>query len=138
MALLRERSRPYLFSNTVAPAVVAASLKALDLVASSGELRARLWSNTERFRRGLTELGFTVAAGSHPIIPIMLGDARLGVEMADRLLQEGVYVVGFSYPVVPQGKARIRVQMSAALLPEDLEWALERFSKVGKEIGVLP
>jgi len=137
VALLRERSRPYLFSNTVAPAVAAASLKALDLVAASGDLRARLWQNTERFRAALTEMGYTVVEGSHPIIPIMLGEARLAGEMADRLLAEGVYVIGFSYPVVPKGKARIRVQMTAALAPDDLDLALGKFRKVGEALGVI-
>ena len=137
VALLRERSRPYLFSNTLAPAVAAASLRALDLAASSSDLRERLRQNTRRFREGLGALGFTVPEGVHPIIPIMLGEAKLAGEMADRLLNEGVYVVGFSYPVVPKGMARIRVQMSAALAPEDLDFALGRFEKVARELGVV-
>ncbi|MCJ7749559.1 MAG: glycine C-acetyltransferase, partial [Armatimonadetes bacterium] len=115
VALLRERSRPYLFSNTLAPAVAAASLKALELVSASANLREALKRNTQRFRAELTKIGFNIPQGDHPIIPIMLGEAALATEMADRLLAEGVYVVGFSYPVVPKGEARIRVQMSAAL-----------------------
>lgn len=125
--LLRQRSRPYLFSNTVAPAVAAASLKVLELLQASGELRERLWANTRRFRAGLRAAGFEVPAVEHPIVPIMLGDARLAQGMAERLLEHGVYAVGFSYPVVPEGKARIRTQVSAAHTFDQLDRAVEAF-----------
>jgi glycine C-acetyltransferase len=134
--LLRQRSRPYLFSNTVAPAIVGASLKALELLGRSTELRDRLEANTKYFRAAMTQRGFAIVPGEHPIVPIMLGDAALAARMADRMLQEGVYVIGFSYPVVPQGKARIRVQISAAHTREDLEFAVEAFTRVKKEMGV--
>ena len=130
---LRQRSRPYLFSNTVAPAVLAGALKAIELVQREPTLRVRLWENTRHFRERITSLGFTVPAGDHPITPIMIGDAALAHEMASRLLEKGVYVVGFSYPVVPRGKARIRVQMSAALAREDLDTALQAFAEVKSE-----
>ncbi len=135
--LLRQRSRPYLFSNTMAPAVVAASIKALDLVAGSDDLRDRLRANTRALREGLTKAGFTVTPGEHPITPVMLGDAKLAHALADGLLEEGVYVVGFSYPVVPRGEARIRVQASAALSEDDVAFALRKFEAVGRELGVL-
>jgi len=135
--LLRQRSRPYLFSNTMAPAVVAASIKALELVAGSDDLRERLRANTRAIREGLSGAGFNVTPGEHPITPVMLGDAKLAHSMADRLLEEGVYVIGFSYPVVPKGQARIRVQASAALSSEDVEFALEKFTAVGKELGII-
>jgi len=135
--LLRQRSRPYLFSNTMAPAVVAASIKALELVAGSDDLRDKLRANTQALREGLTSAGFTVTPGVHPITPIMLGDAKLAHSMADRLLEEGVYVIGFSYPVVPRGQARIRVQASAALSEDDVKFALDRFISVGREVGVI-
>ncbi len=125
--LLRQRSRPYLFSNTVAPAIAAASLKVLELLQASGELRERLWANTRRFRAGLRAAGFEVPAVEHPIVPIMLGDARLAQAMAERLLEHGVYAVGFSYPVVPEGKARIRTQVSAAHTFDQLDRAVEAF-----------
>jgi glycine C-acetyltransferase len=128
--LLRQRSRPYLFSNSVAPPIVAASLKVLDLVSSSPELRERLHENTHFFREKMTAEGFNIAPGVHPIVPILLGDAGRAAKMADALLDRGVYVVGFSYPVVPQGKARIRVQMSAAHTPEELAFAVEQFAAV--------
>jgi glycine C-acetyltransferase len=134
--LLRQRSRPYLFSNTVAPAIVGASLKALELLGRSTELRDRLEANTKLFRQAITGQGFRIVPGEHPIVPIMLGDAALAARMADRLLQEGVYVIGFSYPVVPQGKARIRVQVSAAHTREDLQFAVEAFGRVRREMGV--
>ncbi|MHC4252284.1 MAG: glycine C-acetyltransferase [Planctomycetota bacterium] len=136
--LLRQRSRPYLFSNTMAPAVVAASIKALELVAGSDDLREKLRANTLALREGLSAAGFTVTPGEHPITPVMLGDAKLAHAMADRLLEEGVYVIGFSYPVVPRGEARIRVQASAALAAEDVEFALAKFIAVGKELEVIP
>jgi glycine C-acetyltransferase len=136
--LLRQRSRPYLFSNTLAPAVAGASLAAIRLLETGGaELRARLAENTRFFREGITALGFDVKPGTHPIVPVMLGEARLAAEMAADLLAEGVYVIGFSYPVVPRGAARIRVQMSAALTREDLEFALDAFEKVGRKRGVV-
>jgi glycine C-acetyltransferase len=133
--LLRQRSRPYLFSNTVAPAIVGTSLKVLDLLTQSSELRERLRANTRFFREQITALGFQVLPGEHPIVPVMLGDAVLAGKMAERLLDRGVYVIGFSYPVVPQGKARIRVQVSAAHSREDLEFALEQFAAVKAELG---
>ena len=135
--MLRQRSRPYLFSNSVAPPMVAASLKVLELLSESTALRDQLEANTEFFREGVTRLGFNVLPGSHPIVPIMLGDAALATRFADAMLQKGVYVIGFSYPVVPKGQARIRTQISAAHSREDLEFALEKFSEVKKEFGLL-
>ncbi|GMV40604.1 MAG: 2-amino-3-ketobutyrate coenzyme A ligase [Myxococcales bacterium] len=137
VAWLRQRSRPYLFSNTVAPAIVGASIAALDLLEGSDSLRATLRSNAARFRAGMTALGFTLVPGEHPIIPVMLGEAALARDMADRLLGEGIYVIGFSFPVVPKGQARIRCQMSAAHRPEDIERALDAFGRVGREMGVI-
>ncbi len=134
---LRQRSRPYLFSNTLAPVIAATSLAVLDLLEASGELRARLAANSERFRAGMTQAGFTLVPGAHPIIPVMLGDAVLAQKMAARLLDEGIYVVGFSYPVVPQGAARIRTQMSAAHEPEHIDRAVDAFVRVGRELGVV-
>ena len=133
--LLRQRSRPYLFSNTLAPAVAGGSLKAIELVQASTELRDRLEENTSYFRAELTRLNFDILEGTHPIVPIMLGDAKLASTMADRLLELGVYVIGFSYPVVPMGQARIRVQISAAHTKEDLEFAIEQFQVARKELG---
>lgn len=135
--LLRQRSRPYLFSNTLAPSIVGASIKVLDLLSSSTALRDKLESNAAYFRKAITEAGFDILPGQHPIIPIMLYDAKLAQEFAARLLEEGVYVIGFFYPVVPQGKARIRVQISAGHSQENLEKAVESFTKVGKELGVI-
>jgi glycine C-acetyltransferase len=135
--LLRQRSRPYLFSNALPPAVAAGALQALALVQEGDELRARLRENATFFRARLSHLGFRLIEGDHPIIPVMLGDASLAASMADRLLAEGVYVVGFSYPVVPVGQARIRVQMSAAHTRKELEQAVGAFAKVGRELGVL-
>ncbi|NLH73625.1 MAG: glycine C-acetyltransferase [Verrucomicrobia bacterium] len=134
--LLRQRSRPYLFSNTLAPPIAAASIKVLDLLSSSTELRDRLESNTRFFREGLERLGFNVLPGTHPITPIMLGDAALATRFADAMLDEGVYVIGFSYPVVPQGKARIRTQISALHTREDLEFALNAFAKAKKKLAI--
>ncbi|MBL8220163.1 MAG: glycine C-acetyltransferase [Bryobacterales bacterium] len=130
IALLRQRSRPYLFSNTLAPPIAAASLKALELLTRSTELRDRLESNTRFFRERMSGLGFRILPGEHPIVPIMIGDAAEAAGMAERMLERGVYVVGFSYPVVPQGKARIRTQVSAAHTLEDLEYAAARFAEV--------
>ncbi|MFZ4428516.1 MAG: glycine C-acetyltransferase [Saprospiraceae bacterium] len=135
--ILRQRSRPYLFSNTVAPAIVGASLKVLDLLTKSTELRDKLESNTRFFRKAISEAGFDILPGEHPIVPIMLYDAPLAQEFAARLLDEGIYVVGFFFPVVPRGKARIRVQISAAHEQEHLEKAVEAFTKVGEELKVL-
>lgn len=134
---LRQRSRPYLFSNTLAPVIAATSLAVLDLLEGSGELRERLRANSARFRAGMEAAGFTLVPGQHPIIPVMLGDAVLAQEMAARLLTEGIYVVGFSYPVVPQGAARIRTQMSAAHEPEHIDQAVAAFTRVGRALGVV-
>ena len=133
---LRQRSRPYLFSNTLAPAIVGGSLKVLDLLSQSTALRDRLADNTRYFREGMTKLGFEIVAGEHPIVPIMLGDAALASRFADAMLTKGVYVIGFSYPVVPQGKARIRTQISAAHAREDLDRAFSAFADVKRELGV--
>ena len=135
--LLRNRSRPYLFSNTLAPTIVAGSIAVLAMLSETTELRDRLEANTTRFREGLTAAGFDITPGVHPIVPIMLGEAKLAVGMAARLLEEGIYVIGFSYPVVPKGQARIRVQLSAAHTDAHIDRALEAFTKVGKELGVV-
>jgi len=135
--LLRQRSRPYLFSNSLPPAIAAAALQALKLAAQGETLRSALRENTAFFRSQLSSLGFRLVPGVHPIIPIMLGDAALATRMAEHLLREDVYVVGFSYPVVPKGQARIRVQMSAAHTREQLERAVRAFAKVGRELGVI-
>ncbi len=134
--LLRQRSRPYLFSNTLAPAVCAASLKTLELLTASTELRDKVHENTAYFRERLSKLGFDVLPGSHPIVPVMLYDAKIAGEFAARMLEKGVYVVGFSYPVVPQGKARIRTQVSAGHTKEDLDFAVQCFQEVKKEMGI--
>ncbi|MBW2488371.1 MAG: glycine C-acetyltransferase [Deltaproteobacteria bacterium] len=135
--MLRQRSRPYLFSNTLAPGVAAAVFKALETLSASTELRDRLERNTRYFREGMTRAGFKINPGDHPIVPIMLGDAKVAVEMADAMLAEGVYVIAFSYPVVPKGKARIRVQISAALTTAELDTAIAAFTKVGKQLSVI-
>jgi len=137
IAILRQRSRPYLFSNSLAPPIVSAALKTVDLLEESQVPRQRLESNTDFFRKEIARAGFTIKAGSHPIVPLMLGDARIAQEMAARLLDEGVYAIGFFYPVVPKGQARIRVQISAAHTKEDLEFALDKFIKVGKKLKVI-
>lgn len=134
---LRQRSRPYLFSNSLAPGIAAASLKVIDLIEQEGDLRQKLQDNTIFFRSQMEALGFNLTPGQHPIIPIMLGDAKLAKEFASQMLQKGVYVVGFSYPVVPQGKARIRTQMSAAHSMENLNFAIECFKEVGKALDVI-
>jgi glycine C-acetyltransferase len=134
---LRQRSRPYLFSNTLPPMVAMAALKALDLAGNSGDLRNRLHANAKRLRNGLEAVGFTLKPGQHPIMPVMLGDAALASRMADRLLEKGIYVIGFSYPVVPQGQARIRIQVSAAHTPEQIDRAVQAFTEVGRELGVI-
>jgi glycine C-acetyltransferase len=132
--LLRQRSRPYLFSNTIAPPVVAASLKALELLTASTELRDKLEANTKYFRAALTERGLTIKPGTHPIVPIMLGDAALSQRFAARMLEKGVYVIGFFYPVVPHGTARVRTQVSAAHSKEDLEFAVNAFAETNEEL----
>ena len=132
--LLRQRSRPYLFSNTVAPPIVAGAIKALELVVESNKLQQKLAENTAMFREGLEREGFTLLPGNHPIVPIMLNDAALASQFASAMLEEGIYVVAFSYPVVPKGKARIRTQMSAALSKEDVEFALEAFARVKRQL----
>jgi len=133
---LRQRSRPYLFSNTVAPSIVAASIKAIDLLNQSTELRDRLEANTKFFRVQMADSGFEILEGTHPITPIMLGDAALASRFADAMLEKGVYVIGFSFPVVPQGKARIRTQISAAHNREDLEFAITKFGEVKSEMSI--
>ena len=135
---LRQRSRPYLFSNSIPPVVAGASLKVLDLLEESGDLRERLFVNARHFRGEMTRLGFRLLPGEHPIIPVMLGDAPLALAMADRLLEHGVYVIGFAYPVVPQGAARIRTQISAAHTRDELDLAVRAFATVGRELKVIP
>jgi glycine C-acetyltransferase len=137
VAWLRQRSRPYLFSNSLTPMIAATSLRALDLLDASDELRTRLRRNAERFRDQMSTAGFTLAGAGHPIIPVMLGDAALATRMADRLLEEGIYVIGFSYPVVPMGAARIRTQMSAAHTDAHIDRAVEAFVRVGRELEVI-
>ena len=135
--LLRNRSRPYLFSNTLAPPIVRGSIAALGLLTASTELRDRLEANTMQFREGMSAAGFDIRPGVHPIVPIMLGEAKLAVDFAAKLLGEGIYVIGFSYPVVPKGQARIRVQLSAAHESGDIERAIAAFTKIGRELGVV-
>ncbi len=139
--MLRQRSRPYLFSNTLAPAVVGATIKVLDMLTETTHLRDKLENNTKYFREKMTEAGFDIRPGNHPIVPIMLGkfpnDAKLSQDYADKLLDEGIYVIGFYYPVVPKGQSRIRVQISAAHEKEHLDRAIEAFTKIGKELGVI-
>lgn len=137
VAWLRQRSRPYLFSNSLAPVIAATSVRVLDMLEASGELREQLHWNSAYFRKAMSELGFTLAGQGHPIIPVMLGDARLAGDMASALLEEGVYVIGFSYPVVPKGQARIRTQLSAAHSRRDLDLAIKAFAKVGRAMGVI-
>jgi glycine C-acetyltransferase len=134
--LLRQRSRPYLFSNTLAPAIAGATLKVLELITTSTDLRDRLETNTRFFREGMSSLGFDILPGTHPIVPVMIGDAAAAARFADAMLHKGVYVIGFSYPVVPQGKARIRTQISAAHSQSDLELALDAFKEVKGELGL--
>ncbi len=136
IALLRQRSRPYLFSNTLAPVIAAASLTTLDLITRSTALRDKLEASTAYFRAGLTRTGLTIRPGTHPIVPVMLGDAALSQQFAARMLEKGIYVIGFFYPVVPQGQARIRTQVSAAHSQADLDRAIEAFAAVKKELGV--
>jgi glycine C-acetyltransferase len=134
---LRQRSRPYLFSNAVPPPIILAAMKALELVSRSSDLRDRLHNNAKTLRAGLEKAGFKIKPGQHPILPVMLGDAALATKMADKLLEKGIYVIGFSFPVVPQGLARIRIQLSAAHTQDQLERAIQAFTDVGKELGVI-
>lgn len=135
--LLRQRSRPYLFSNALPPSIVAAGITCLDMLSKNSSRVLQLAENTTFFREEIRNLGFTIKDGNHPIVPIMLGDAQLATKMSERLLHEGIYVIGFSYPVVPMGQARIRTQMSAAHTKEDLEQALAAFAKVGRDLGII-
>jgi glycine C-acetyltransferase len=137
VAWLRQRSRPYLFSNSVAPAIAATSIAVLDLLENDASLREQLWQNAAYFREQMTKLGFELKPGEHPIIPVMLGDAKLATAMADRLLDHGIYVIGFSFPVVPKGQARIRTQMSAGLNRDHLDKAVNAFAEVGRELKVI-
>ena len=134
--LLRQRSRPYLFSNTLAPVIAATSVAVLDLIESASDLRARLFANATRFRAGMTKAGFRLVPGEHPIVPVMLGDAKLASAMADRLLAEGIYVIAFSFPVVPRDQARIRVQLSAAHSDADIDLAIASFTAIGRELSL--
>jgi glycine C-acetyltransferase len=134
--ILRQRSRPYLFSNSLAPPIVVASLKVLDLVAESSTLRERLRDNTRVFREDMTRAGFDILPGDHPIVPVIFGDAKVAARMAELLLSKGIYVIAFSYPVVPLGKARIRTQISAAHTSEDLEFAVTKFAEAKAELGL--
>ena len=135
--ILRQRSRPYLFSNSVAPSIVGASIAVLDMLSETTALRDKLEYNTRYFRTKMTEAGFDIKPGDHPIVPVMLYDAVLSAQFADKLLQEGIYVIGFFFPVVPKGQARIRVQLSAGHEQEHLDRAIAAFTKVGKELGVI-
>jgi len=135
--ILRQRSRPYLFSNSLAPPLVGASLKAIEIAKNGHDLRARIAANAKQFRAGMEAAGFELKPGEHPIIPVMLGDAKLAQEMSEKLLDEGIYVIGFFFPVVAKGQARIRTQMSAAHTPENIERAIQAFTKVGQELGVI-
>jgi glycine C-acetyltransferase len=134
--MLRQRSRPYLFSNTVAPSIAAASIKVLELLEKSTDLRDKLESNTKYFRENISKAGLNIKPGIHPIVPVMLGDAALSQKMASRMLEKGVYVIGFFYPVVPKGTARIRVQISAAHSKEDLDFAVKAFKEVKEEFNI--
>jgi glycine C-acetyltransferase len=132
--MLRQRSRPYLFSNSVAPAICAAAIKVLDMLSESTELRDRLEENTHYFRRGMQAAGFDIPQGIHPIVPVMLGDAVVAQRMSQKLLERGIYAIGFFYPVVPKGKARIRTQISAAHTKDDLDKAIAAFAETYKEV----
>ncbi len=134
---LRQRSRPYLFSNSLAPVITATTLRVLQLLQSADELQLQLERNSQRFRDGMEAAGFTLTGAGHPIIPVMLGDARVAAEMAERLLDEGLYVTAFSFPVVPRDQARIRTQMSAAHSDEDISMAIDAFTRVGRQMGVV-
>ena len=134
---LRQRSRPYLFSNSLAPAIVSASLEVLNLLKDSNALREQLWQNAEHFRTRMSAAGFTLAGADHAIIPVMLGDAKIAAEFAERMMKEDIYVVAFSFPVVPKGQARIRTQMSAAHSREELDKAIDAFIRVGQDMGLI-
>ncbi|SCB55998.1 Aminotransferase class I and II [Bradyrhizobium shewense] len=134
---LRQCSRPYLFSNTLMPAIAGTSLKVFDLIERGDALRERLFANADRFRSKISKAGFTLAGADHPIIPLILGDASLTQQMAEKMLQRGIYVIGFSFPVVPKGQARVRTQMSAAHSIADVDRAVEAFTDVGRELGVI-
>ena len=135
--LLRQRSRPYLFSNSLPPPIARAALEAFKLIDQGSDLRQRLHANARQMRAGLEKAGFSIKPGEHPILPVMLGDAALATRMADQLLERGIYVIGFSYPVVPQGQARIRLQMSAAHTTEQIDRAIRAFAEVGRQLGIL-
>jgi glycine C-acetyltransferase len=135
--ILRQRSRPYLFSNTLMPSIVYASLKVLEILTASTDLRDKLESNTKLFRAGMKAAGFDILDGTHPITPVMLYDAKLAQEFASKLLKEGIYVIGFFFPVVPKGRARIRVQISAGHSDEQIEKCIAAFTKVGRQLGVI-
>jgi glycine C-acetyltransferase len=137
IAWLRQRSRPYLFSNSIPPVVAAVTLRSLDLVENMPDLRATLFAHARKFRAAMTAAGFKLLPGEHPIVPIMIGDAALAARFADRLLGEGIYVIGFSFPVVPKGEARIRTQMSAGLTDSQLDRAISAFIKVGRELELI-
>jgi len=134
---LRQRSRPYLFSNSLAPSIVSASIRVLQMLKEGQELREAVWENSRYFREKMAAAGFTLAGADHAIVPVMLGDAKLASDFANRLLQENIYVIGFSFPVVPKGQARIRTQMSAAHSREQLDKAIEAFTRIGKEMGII-
>lgn len=135
--LMRQRARPYLFSNALPPPIVAAGIKAIDMAEQGDDLRARLFDNAQRFRAGMSKAGFRLLPGEHPIIPVMLGDAKLAQDMASKLYEKGIYVTGFFFPVVPKGQARIRTQMSAAHSSADIDKAIAAFSEAGRELGVI-
>ena len=135
--MLRQRSRPYLFSNSLPPALVAGTMKALDLIGDGDDLRQKLTSNAEYFRAGMEKAGFDLVPGHHPIVPVMLGDAKVAQAMSAKLLERGIYAIGFFFPVVPKGKARIRTQMSAAHTKDQLDQAITAFTEVGKELGII-
>lgn len=134
---LRQKSRPYLFSNSLAPAVVGSSIKVMDMLLAPNDLIGNLERNTKQFRDGMKKVGFTIAGQDHPISPVMLGDAKLAQEFSNEMLSLGIYVIGFSFPVVPQGKARIRVQLSAAHTPEEIDQAINAFTEVGRKLKVI-
>jgi len=137
IAVLRQRSRPYLFSNTLAPAIAAVGIKVFQMISSTTKLRDKLEQNTTYFREKISKVGFEILKGNHPIVPIMLYDSLLAQEMSNYMLEEGVYVIGFYYPVVPKNQARIRVQISASMTKNNLDYAIEKFAKVGKKMGII-
>jgi len=135
--LLRQRSRPYLFSNSLCPVIAAVTLRVIDFIEEQPQLRETLAANTRHFRDRIGTLGFEIKPGEHPIVPVMLGDAKLAHDMAERLLEKGIYVIGFSYPVVPQGEARIRLQISAAHTIQDIDFVVDSFQRVGRDMGLV-